>query len=97
MNDNTDPKQPGLLFYRETLEMLLAVPAELAGRCLQSVFRLFLNGEALPETQDLAEKILLTQLARDVERDRRRYVANVEQRRSAANARWHGDEGGNLQ
>lgn len=53
MND-TNPRQPGLLFYRETLEMLLAVPAELAGRCLQNVFRLFLNGEALPETQDLA-------------------------------------------
>lgn len=96
MND-TNPRQPGLLFYRETLEMLLAVPAELAGRCLQNVFRLFLNGEALPETQDLAEKILLAQLVRDVERDRRRYAANVEQRRSAANARWHGDEGGDIQ
>lgn len=96
MND-TNPKQPGLLFFRETLEMLIAVPAELAGRCLQNVFKLFLNGEALPETQDLAEKILLTQLVRDVERDRRRYSASVEQKRNAANARWHGDEGGDIQ
>lgn len=96
MND-TNSRQPGVLFYRETLEMLLAVPAELAGRCLQSVFRLFLNGETLPEAQDLAEKILLTQLVRDVERDRRRYAANVEQKRNAANARWHGDEGGDIQ